>query len=234
MPSDSLSLKSTLEEHQYEAVARYVASGISLIETAENFGIKPAQLRRLLRNPLFRTILADVQRTMTEALGREPTKARSVLESAAPSAAATIIEIMENSDDKTALAAAKDVLDRAGFKAPEVNIHGVGKLDLSDEQRQTLAETLAQLKGEEDEIVDTEVCEPEVLGNDSCFDTGDDQRYSGTAETDLRDAPTPAGGSDSRFMDTGGRASGQTANRSEQASVSGESDFGEYDERNEE
>jgi phage terminase small subunit len=105
--TEALPTETNLTEKQQAFVSAYVASGGRVAKAAEAAGYAaPNEGSRLLRNP---NVLKAIQQAVMDDLG-----------SAAVSALSAVKRLVRSANSEyVKLEAAKDILDRAGFKPPE-------------------------------------------------------------------------------------------------------------------
>tara|TARA_R100001510_G_scaffold40341_1_gene36713 strand:- start:146 stop:580 length:435 start_codon:yes stop_codon:yes gene_type:complete len=103
--------KGTLTEKQVHA-ARLQASGMIMREISAEVGVSRRQLYRWRDVPAYSLLVRQLKTDTARA-------ARDTLESGARKAARRILELVDSSDEKVALAAATTLLDRTGHPKTE-------------------------------------------------------------------------------------------------------------------
>lgn len=133
--------------HQHFRAIELLLSGVSVPEAANQLGLHPNTIRRWLQNPEFRAQLEDSRQAAIEAVN-ELVQAR--LRDEAPRSLETITTLRDGARrESVRLAAAQDLLDRAGFRAPTRHVHAVANFvvtpELIEAMRSILAESPEQL-----------------------------------------------------------------------------------------
>jgi hypothetical protein len=102
--------------NSYSAVLVYTASGLSDTEIAVATGFTEEQINTLRQHEGYRTLEQMVLKAARE---EAQSAVKSILVQGEQKAAERVVELVESEDEKIALAAAKDLLDRGGHKAKE-------------------------------------------------------------------------------------------------------------------
>jgi predicted mannosyl-3-phosphoglycerate phosphatase (HAD superfamily) len=102
--------------NSYSAVLVYTASGLSDTEIAVATGFTEEQINTLRQHEGYRTLEQMVLKAARE---EAQSAVKSILVQGEQKAAERVVELVESEDEKIALAAAKDLLDRGGHRAKE-------------------------------------------------------------------------------------------------------------------
>lgn len=134
--------------HQHFRAIELILSGASASEVADHLGLHPNTIRRWLQDAEFRAQLEDSRRAAADAVN-ELIQAR--LREEAPKALDAIASLRDGARrESVRLAAAQDLLDRAGFRAPTRHVHAVANFvvtpELIEAMRAILAESPSQLE----------------------------------------------------------------------------------------
>jgi transposase len=100
----------------YGAIIAYTASGISDAEIGVALGISAAQVAQIKSTPAYQSMEHSVIEAARKVAEHEVQK---ILASKETKAATRLTELVESVDEKVALTAARDVLDRRGHKPAE-------------------------------------------------------------------------------------------------------------------
>lgn len=101
-------------------VAAYYLYGLDDVEIAHAIGCTLGQVGVLKTTQAFTELVEAMQRSIVET---QQDDVRAMLNAGARQAADTVMEMLASNDDKVALIAAKDVLDRAGHRPVDVVEH---------------------------------------------------------------------------------------------------------------
>lgn len=97
----------------YSAVLVYTASGFTDAEISTATGLEVAQIHALREHDAYRMLEAFVTKTAREEAAGA---VKAILVKGEVNAAEKIVELVNSEDEKIALAASKDLLDRGGHK----------------------------------------------------------------------------------------------------------------------
>jgi hypothetical protein len=102
--------------NSYAAILVYTASGLSDAEISVATKFTIAQITLLRSQPAY----AQLEQFIIETVKQEAAgEVKSILLNGEVKAATKVVELIDSIDDKVALAASKDLLDRGGHKAAE-------------------------------------------------------------------------------------------------------------------
>jgi hypothetical protein len=102
--------------NSYAAILVYTASGLSDAEISVATKFTIAQITLLRSQPAY----AQLEQFIIETVKQEAAgEVKSILLNGEIKAATKVVELIDSIDDKVALAASKDLLDRGGHKAAE-------------------------------------------------------------------------------------------------------------------
>lgn len=141
---------------KYKQILRLYAAGKKQVEIARIMGMTPVAIGAIIRSPLFQAALQELEKEVDsrfkEQLASLPLSER--LQKLADKAIEVLAEHIENpATPSLQLSAAKDILDRAGFRAPKEFVVHTVKLDgqFQDDIRKALSdlEELEECENEE-------------------------------------------------------------------------------------
>lgn len=101
-------------------IAAYYMFGLDDYEIAHALGITEAQVGRIKTTEAFGKLIEAITSSVTDGAADD---VRALIEQKAHDAAGRIITLMDSDDDKVAVVAAKDILDRAGHRPADVIEH---------------------------------------------------------------------------------------------------------------
>lgn len=104
----------------YGVVLFYVLMGIPDLDILDATGMSPAQLKSIKGSDAFDELRSKLVGAVREA---QTSEVRGIIANASAIAAETIVSLMDSSDEKIALAAAKDIMDRDGHRPADVVEH---------------------------------------------------------------------------------------------------------------
>lgn len=141
--------KSVAIEARDKDIARRLLAGMRLTQIAQEVNLTVGYVSLIVSHPDFRRMMNDlhekVDNRLTDAyVYGDLEMAKSVLESSAVTAAARIAEALESPDDRIALPAAQDVLDRLNIKSAN-KVELGGKLTLSAKADEDIKQALIDL-----------------------------------------------------------------------------------------
>jgi len=107
---------------RHKRIAMLSVTGAKNIEIADAVGLTPVRVSQVLNEPLTKAYMDN----LTERVEDDVLDIRQALTDLAPKAVSALENCLKSADDKLRLAAAKDVLDRTGYKPTEtrLNING--------------------------------------------------------------------------------------------------------------
>lgn len=117
-------------KHHHREIARLTQQGFKQQEIASQLGTRTATVRSIQKDPLFQNHMASLEDRSDE----ETLTARKILADGAVKAAKKVVETIESYDEKLALQASKDVLDRTGYSAAQQSQHLHAHVHLSAEE----------------------------------------------------------------------------------------------------
>lgn len=141
--------KSAMMEARDKDIARRLLTGMRITQIAQEVGLTVSYVSLIVSHPDFRRMMADLHdkvdnRLVDAYVGGDLEMAKGVLTSAAITAAARIAEALENPDDRIAIPAAQDVLDRLNIRSAHQVEFG-GKLTLSAKADKDIEQALIDL-----------------------------------------------------------------------------------------
>lgn len=104
---------------RHREIARLRHQGVEPKEIAARLDMSVATLYQIFADPLFKAHVDSLE----DASDKATISARKILADGAVRAAGRIVDMVETPDEKVALSAAKDVLDRTGYAAQTANFH---------------------------------------------------------------------------------------------------------------
>ena len=129
---------------RHREIARLMLLGKSNNEISELIGISPTRISQIKSDPMFRGYLASLE----ERCDRQVMDVRQRLANLSHEALDVVEELLKDDKSSIQLAAAKDILDRAGYKPVEkvetVNLSAV----LSPEELQAIRHNIQRAKAE--------------------------------------------------------------------------------------
>jgi hypothetical protein len=133
--------------NSYAAILVYTASGLSDAEISVATKFTVEQITLLRAQPAY----SQLEQFIIETVKQEAaTEVKSILLNGEVKAATRVVELIDSEDDKVALAASKDLLDRGGHKAAE-------KLDIRADMLNTFRIEVVDKRGNVPTI-DMETC----------------------------------------------------------------------------
>jgi len=124
---------------RHREIARLKHQGVAPKEIAARLEMSVATLYQIFADPLFKAHVDSLE----DASDRATISARKILADGAIRAAERIVDMIETPDEKLALSAAKDVLDRTGYAAQTANFHA--HLHMNSDDIERLKERAKQL-----------------------------------------------------------------------------------------
>jgi len=102
------------------AIAAYYMFGLEDFEIAHATGMTEGQVGRIRTTDAFTQIVDAITQNLVEG---QAAGVRDMIEREAANAARNVVSLMSSDDEKVALVAAKDILDRAGHRPVDVVEH---------------------------------------------------------------------------------------------------------------
>jgi len=133
----------------YKEMIRLKLTGMKSVEIATHMNFSPALVQQVLASPLAQVKLQQ----LSDVKDAEATDLNAMLQEESLACVETIVELRDAADDRIRLAAAKDILDRAGY-TPVKKIRQerfTGKLSEQD------LDAIKRVKVVHAEVVETEV-----------------------------------------------------------------------------
>ena len=124
---------------RHREIARLKHQGVAPKEIAARLEMSVATLYQIFADPLFKAHVDSLEDASDGAV----ISARKILADGAIRAAERIVDMIETPDEKVALSAAKDVLDRSGYAAQTANFHA--HLHMNSDDIERLKERAKQL-----------------------------------------------------------------------------------------
>lgn len=151
----------------HREIARLTHQGIKPSEISERLGINIGTVYLIRRDPLFKQALAKLD----DEADKEIIDVRKRLAEMSLKAVDRLDNLLDSYDDKVSLSASKDVLDRAGYKPPEVtqNYHAHAHFTADDieELKSRAAAAGAMVVEEKEESLRAEGPQNTESGDDS-------------------------------------------------------------------
>ena len=101
-------------------VAMYHMFGLNNMDIAYVTGLTEPQVERIRELEAFSSVIETAQQNIVE---QDAENVRNLINAHATSAVETVVRTMDSEDEKAALVAAKDILDRAGHRPADVVEH---------------------------------------------------------------------------------------------------------------
>lgn len=101
-------------------VAMYHMFGLNNMDIAYVTGLTEPQVERIRELEAFSSVIETAQQNIVE---QDAENVRNLINAHATSAVETVVRTMDSEDEKAALVAAKDILDRAGHRPADIVEH---------------------------------------------------------------------------------------------------------------
>lgn len=130
----------------YSVLLVYTASGLSDNEAAVAMGVSASQIQRMRSSPIYQQLETFVLEAAKEQASEE---VAGILAQGERKAAERVVALADSIDEKVALAASKDILDRRGHNAKQ-------QIDIRQEMLNTFRIELVDKRNEPTVVIDVE------------------------------------------------------------------------------